>query len=105
MLVIYMPIVREATHAYVQLWNHHRIRKQPNRPNAVTGFPYLLYHYPPPGISSYEVPISQEYISKLEIGLEKWGKKFAFVLPHYFLNTPIKYYSYDNIVAKIRCRY
>jgi hypothetical protein len=73
MLAVYMPIVRDATHAYVELWNHHRIRKQPNRPNAVSGFPYLLYHYPPSGVGSYEVPISQEYISQLEESLEEWG--------------------------------
>ena len=30
MLVVYMPIVRDAVHAYVELWNHRRIRKQPN---------------------------------------------------------------------------
>jgi len=73
MLAVYMPIVRDATHAYVELWNHHRIRKQPNRPNAVSGFPYLLYHYPPSGVGLYEVPISQEYISQLEESLEEWG--------------------------------
>ena len=84
MLVVYMPIIQEATHAYVQLWNHHHIQKQPNQPNAVTGFPY---HYPPPGVSLYEIPISQEYISGLEASLEKCGKELDSGLP-YLINHP-----------------
>ena len=77
MLAVYMPLVRDAVLEYVELWNHHKIRKQPNRPNAVTGQPYILYHYPPEGVESYEVPIDQNWISELEQGLELWGTYFS----------------------------
>jgi hypothetical protein len=53
MLAIYMPIIREAAIAYKDLWNCYKIRKQPNRPNAVTGQPMVLYYYPDPEIRSY----------------------------------------------------
>jgi hypothetical protein len=39
MLAVYMPIVREAAMGYKDLWNIHRIRRQPNRPNAISGQP------------------------------------------------------------------
>jgi hypothetical protein len=71
MLAVYMPLVREAVHVYVELWNHHNIRKQPNRPNAVTGQLYILYYYPPEGVQSYEVPVDAEYIFQLEQSMEE----------------------------------
>jgi hypothetical protein len=73
MLAIYMPIVREATIAYKDLWNCHKIRKQPNRPNAVTRQPMVLYHYPDPEIKSYGEPINQDFISELQASLQEWG--------------------------------
>jgi hypothetical protein len=79
MLAIYMPLIRDAVHAYVELWNHHNIRKQPNRPNAVTGQPYILYHYPLDGVQSYEVPVNQNWISQLQQGMEEWGMHFLLI--------------------------
>ena len=80
MLVVYMPIVRDAVHAYAELWNHHKIRKQPNRPNAVTGQPVILYHYPPSGVHSYEVLVDREYISQIEDSLQEWGMLYFLTL-------------------------
>jgi hypothetical protein len=77
MLAIYMPLVREAVHVYVELWNHHNIRKQPNRPNTVTSQPYILYHYPPDSVKSYEVLVNPDWISKLEQSMEEWGVYFS----------------------------
>ena len=97
MLVVYMPIIRDAAHSYVELWNHHQIRKQPNRPNAVTGQPILLYHYPPSGIESYEVPIDQNYMAQVEASLEEWGMCYHFI----FLSvTPLSttLLSYDKVI-------
>lgn len=54
MLAIYMLIVQEAAIAYKDLWNCYKIRKQPNRPNAVTRQLIVLYHYPDPKVKSYE---------------------------------------------------
>jgi hypothetical protein len=41
-----MPLVRTETLAYTELWNSHQIRKQPSKPNSVSGRPDQLYHYP-----------------------------------------------------------
>jgi hypothetical protein len=73
MLAVYMPIVREAAIAYKDLWNCHKIRKQPNRPNAVTRQLMVLYHYPDPEVKSYRQPINKDFISELEASLEEWG--------------------------------
>jgi len=71
MLAIYMPIVREAAIAYKNLWNCHKIRKQPNRPNAVTGQPMVLYHYPDLKVKLYKQPINKEFISELQASLQE----------------------------------
>ena len=73
MLAIYMPIIREAAIAYKDLWNIHTIRKQPNRPNAVSGQPEILYDFPPTGEGSYGVQIDPEFVQQIEAGLEEWG--------------------------------
>ena len=75
MLAIYMPIVREAAMGYKDLWNIHKIRKQPNRPNAVSGQPQLLYDDPPTGeYGSYGVPIDPEFAKTIEDSMEEWGE-------------------------------
>lgn len=45
-LFIYMPIIRYALTEFVHVWNHHKIRKQPNRPHVVSGIPHNLYYRP-----------------------------------------------------------
>ena len=45
-LAIYMPILRAEVQEFVRLWNHHRIRKQRDRPHVVAGIPHMLYHHP-----------------------------------------------------------
>ena len=74
MLAVFMPIVRESTFAYKDLWNIHKIRKQPKRPNCVTGQPQVLYDFPPTGGGRYGVAIDPEFAKRIEEGLEPWGK-------------------------------
>jgi hypothetical protein len=71
MLAIYMPLVREAVYAYVKLWNHHSIQKQPNRLNAVTSQLYILYYYPLDGVKSYKVFVDLNWISEIEQSIEE----------------------------------
>jgi hypothetical protein len=74
MQAVYMPIVRQAAYEYMELWNIHKIRKQPNRPNAVVGRPEQLYNDPADGIQSYGVPIDIEFAKNIEESMENWGK-------------------------------
>ena len=46
-LSLYMPIIRAEVGDFVELWNMHVIRKQPNRPQAVADRPEINYFYPP----------------------------------------------------------
>jgi hypothetical protein len=46
LLAVYMPILRRLLHRFVDQWNHHRIRRQKNRPHVVPGQPYVLFYYP-----------------------------------------------------------
>lgn len=79
MLAVYMPIVRHAAFEYKDLWNIHKIRKQPNRPNAVSGQPEYLYDDPQTADGSYGIPIDPEYAKKVLDNLEPWGSYDAFL--------------------------
>jgi hypothetical protein len=72
MLAIYMPIIREAAMNYRELWNIHRIRLQPNRPNSVAGQPEVLYEIHD-GVNSYGVPINKAHAQSLQESLGDWG--------------------------------
>ena len=43
-MIYNMPIIRSELLEYVDLWNHHKIKTQNDRPYLVSGLPYLLYH-------------------------------------------------------------
>ena len=45
---------------------------QLREPNAATGQPVFLYHYPPGRVHSHELPIDREYVVQLEADLEEW---------------------------------
>lgn len=81
MLAVFMPIVRDAAFAYKDLWNIHKIRKQRNRPNGVSGQPQILYDFPPTADGSYGVAIDPEFAQRIEDGLEPWGKPKIAGLP------------------------
>ncbi|OQN95138.1 hypothetical protein B0A48_18723 [Cryoendolithus antarcticus] len=44
-LAVYIPIIRNESLEFVNLWNHHRIRRQKDE-HIVHGRPYQLYNYP-----------------------------------------------------------
>ncbi|KAE8374203.1 hypothetical protein BDV26DRAFT_284469 [Aspergillus bertholletiae] len=67
LLSIYMPIICTEIYSYIELWNVHQIRKQQNRPNSVTGKPYMLYYYPKEGVRDYGLPIKQEVLDYLPV--------------------------------------
>ena len=89
MLAVYMPLVRSAAIAYKDLWNIHKIRRQPNRPNAISGQPQILYDFPPTADSSYGVAIDPEFAKKIEEGLEEWGKLHRNFTPHIRTNLKL----------------
>jgi hypothetical protein len=77
LLAIYLPILRTDMHSFMQTWNIHRIRKQPNRPNAVPGKPYVLYHHPPELILNYGLSVDVELLNTLQNDVRDWGKVFV----------------------------
>lgn len=74
LLFIYLPIVRAKFSHFVHLWNNHKIRHQPNRPNLPTGQPHYNYFYPPDGISDYGNKPSRSKLNELKLKLEGYGK-------------------------------
>lgn len=46
LLAVYMPSVRDTIKEYVLTWNQHDICKMNNRPNSISGKPFLNYYYP-----------------------------------------------------------
>ena len=94
-LAIYMPIVREAIMSYVQLWNTHSIRKQKDRPNAITGKPAVLYNYTP-DIVRYGRPIDESLVNELQADFGNQGKYYFFIL--IFTNLVIVRYITNGII-------
>lgn len=74
MFAIYIPILRTEVQSYVRTWNIHRIRKQPNRPNAIAGKPYMLYHYPPELTANYGLSVDSVRLQMLQDDVQEWGK-------------------------------
>ncbi len=58
---IYGPVIRDELAKFVELWNGHRIRNQPNRPNVRSGIPQDLYHTIED--PNWGVPFSQQHDS------------------------------------------
>jgi len=74
MLYVYMPMIREEVFQFVDVWNAHYIRKQPNRPSCVYGIPNKLYDYPIEGSRLYNIEISSNIVNHILGDLPKWGK-------------------------------
>jgi hypothetical protein len=75
LLVLYMPLVRREIEGYTEVWNCHHIRKQKQRPNAVTGQPKVLYHWPPAGVTQYGRAVDQSLANEILSECKDWGKK------------------------------
>lgn len=65
LLALYMPIIREELLGFVEIWNSHTIRRQPNRPNHVAGKPWLLFFYPEMGVQDYGLNIDLDQVERL----------------------------------------
>jgi hypothetical protein len=64
---LYMNMIREHIHGFVEEHNRHRIRKQRNREHYLpTGRPNKLYHYPPEGTRDYGSKPWQPLMEKLK---------------------------------------
>ncbi|KAI9375566.1 hypothetical protein BJX61DRAFT_531516 [Aspergillus egyptiacus] len=69
---IYTPILRTEVCHFVQAWNCHRIRRQPNRPNSIGGKPYMLYHYPENGVQDYGHPVDNPTLQQLKRDIQEF---------------------------------
>nr|OQO22884.1 hypothetical protein B0A51_08610 [Rachicladosporium sp. CCFEE 5018] len=64
-LAVYIPIIRTESLDFVQVWNHHPIRKQKGD-HIISGRPYQMYNYPElsSGIAC-GVPVDQEALDRM----------------------------------------
>lgn len=53
LLYIYLPLLQQKLHQFVEQWNNHKIRKQSKSPNLPTGEPYYNYYFPPDSVKDY----------------------------------------------------
>ena len=74
LLAIYIPLLCTEMQSFVRTWNVHRIRKQPNRPNAVPGKPYVLYHHPPDHVRNHGLSVNIPLLETLQNDVRDWGK-------------------------------
>jgi hypothetical protein len=68
-----MPIIRQLTHGFVQLWNKHKIRRQKKRPDHPTGSPNILYHHTNEGVRDFATPPNAELLSSLRQEVAEYG--------------------------------
>ena len=73
-VALYMPWLRTTIGGFVQMWNSHRIRKQPKRPNVKFGKPYMLYHYPDDDIINRGVSVDMASQEAVEAEVENYSK-------------------------------
>jgi hypothetical protein len=74
MLYVYMPIIRQQTAEFVDLWNIHRIRKQRDKLYLPTGKPWLNYYTPSDGVHDYDVAPNSERLKRLQRDVEEYGR-------------------------------
>ena len=67
-LAIYTPIIRREIFGFVRLWNVHRIRKQRQRPNSLSGQPVRLY------IEDHRLQPNAELLQILQDDVAEWRK-------------------------------
>ena len=65
-LAIYTPIIRREIFGFVRLWNVHRIRKQRQRLNSLSGQPVRLYNYPAEGTEDHRLQPNAELLQILQ---------------------------------------
>ena len=69
-----MPIIRTEVEGFARVWNNHTIRKQPKKPNAVVGQPFMLYqHSARHGVDNYGIIPSSAKLAQLRNGVDQWG--------------------------------
>ncbi|KAI4211630.1 MAG: hypothetical protein LQ351_005533, partial [Letrouitia transgressa] len=69
---VYLPLIRTEIQEFVQLWNMHRIRKQPHRPNHIAGKPYMLYFHPAEPTPNYGLGIDQDLLRTLGQDIQEY---------------------------------
>lgn len=57
---IYIPFIRCELQQFVRVWNNHKIRAQRNRPNVISGKPFMLYNYPKQPAKDWGVNFDEE---------------------------------------------
>jgi hypothetical protein len=97
LLAVYMPILRRLLHQFVDQWNHHRIRKQKNRPHVIPGQPFVLFYYPE-AVPNFRQPISPDHLAdfKADIG----GHDIDEYLPRETLawcSARLRSWGYENL--------
>ncbi|KAM0803128.1 hypothetical protein BDR22DRAFT_802080 [Usnea florida] len=71
-LAIYLPTIRTEVTQFVDKWNTHNLRKQPNRPKSMQGKPLALFYYPQDGIRNYGLSLDQPTLARLRQDVEDY---------------------------------
>lgn len=66
-LAVYVPIIRQEVCEFIHLWNHHRIRRQKNRPYLVHGIPEILYNTPEAPATNQAIEVPNDLVARLKI--------------------------------------
>lgn len=75
-----MPIIRAEIMAFVDLWNIHRIYKQPTRSNSISGQPKLNYFYSKNRTRGYSLSLPPQLFATMQKDVAEWGISFFFLI-------------------------
>jgi hypothetical protein len=76
LLAIYIPLLRTQMQSFVRTWNRHSIRKQPNRPNAISGKPVVLFHHTSEHVTNYGLSVDNDKLVELQNDVREFSRLF-----------------------------
>jgi len=76
LLFVYMPLIRDEMHDFVELWHAHSIRSQSKRPSVMPGKLVVLYFTPPDGTLDYGQLAPESTVSELRSEVLAWGQLY-----------------------------
>ena len=74
---IYMPLIRKEVFDFVDSWNNHYIRRQPNRPQHPTGRPWMMYFHPEDNVPTFGSAVNNNTLQLLQNDVAEYGKYYS----------------------------
>ena len=68
-----MPLIREEIFNFVDSWNNHKIRKQRNRADHPTKWPFMMYFHPAEGVANFGNKVEALSLREINSHVDDYG--------------------------------